>query len=119
MTGPSGFVQGSTTDEPCRSTAETQFTHVLTRDLAVMETEITRQMWADLKAVQPTLPIDPTNTSYGSGMTNPVQNPTWYETVLFANLLSVRNGLTRCYYKDVAFTDPGHEFQLHIGHLLR
>ncbi len=33
---------------------ETQFTHTLTRNLAVMETEITRQMWADLQAVQPT-----------------------------------------------------------------
>jgi len=100
------FTQGSPADEPCRSSDETRFNHTLTRNIAVMETEITRQMWADLRAVQPTLPADPTDTSYGSGMTNPAQNMSWYETVLFANLLSVQNGLTRCYYKDAAMTDP-------------
>ena len=61
-------------------------------------------MWADLKAVQPTLPSDPTDTSYGSGMNNPVQRVTWYEAILFANLLSVEQGLTPCYYKDASFT---------------
>ncbi|MBN2383045.1 SUMF1/EgtB/PvdO family nonheme iron enzyme [bacterium] len=104
------FTQGSPTDEPCREPydpgSETQFNHTLTRNVAVMETEVTRQMWADLLAVQPSLPADPTNTSYGSGMSNPVNNPTWYETVLFANLLSLQNGLTQCYYKDAGFTDP-------------
>ncbi|MBN2382548.1 SUMF1/EgtB/PvdO family nonheme iron enzyme [bacterium] len=100
------FTQGSPTDEPCRGTNETQFNHTLTRNLAVMETEITRQMWADLLSVQPTLPADPTNTSYGAGMSNPVNRPTWYETVLFANLLSLQNGFERCYYKDSGFTDP-------------
>jgi len=104
---PSGtFTQGSPTDEPCRISNETQFNHTLTRTLAVMETEVTRQMWADLRAGQPTLPTDPTNTSHGSGMTNPAQYMTWYETVLFANLLSVQNGLTRCYYTDASFTVP-------------
>ncbi|MBN2381429.1 SUMF1/EgtB/PvdO family nonheme iron enzyme [bacterium] len=101
------FTQGSPTDEPCRlSDRETQFNHTLTRNTAVMETEVTRQMWADLRAVQPSLPADPTNTSYGSGMSNPVNSLTWYESVLFANLLSLQNGLTRCYYKDAGFTDP-------------
>ncbi|MBN2383984.1 formylglycine-generating enzyme family protein [bacterium] len=100
------FTQGSLTTEPCRNSDETQFNHTLTRNIAVMETEVTRQMWADLKAVRPTLPTDPTDTSSGSGMTNPAQNMSWHETVLFANLLSFTNGLTRCYYKDASFTDP-------------
>ena len=100
------FVQGSPVDEPCRYTNETQFTHTLTRNLAVMATEVTRQMWADLQAAQPTLPADPTSTSVGAGMSNPVQNNTWYEAVLFANLLSVERGLTRCYYTDAGFTTP-------------
>ncbi|MBN2384009.1 formylglycine-generating enzyme family protein, partial [bacterium] len=100
------FIQGSPTDEPCRIFNETQFIHTLTRNIAVMETEVTRQMWADLQAVQPTLPADPTNTSYGSGMSNPVNMPTWYETILFANLLSLQNGLDRCYYTDVSLTVP-------------
>lgn len=105
-TGSSGFVQGSSTAEPCRVSNEAQFTHVLTRNIAVMETEITRQMWANLKAVQPTLPDDPTDTWYGGGTNNPVNRPTWYEAVLFANLLSVQNGLTRCFYTDAIFATP-------------
>ncbi len=104
------FTQGSPADEPCRepmgSGSETQFTHVLTWNIAVMETEVTRQMWADLKVAQPTLPADPTDTSWGAGMTNPVQAATWYEAVLFANLLSAQRGLTRCYYADAEFTVP-------------
>ncbi len=104
---PAGtFTQGSPADEPCRESWETQFTHTLTRNLAVMATEVTRQMWADLRAAQPTLPADPTNTTYGAGMTNPVQTVTWYEAVLFANLLSLQQGLTRCYYTDAGFTTP-------------
>lgn len=104
---PAGsFVQGSTEDEPCRSEEEAQFTHVLTLDLAVMETEVTRQMWADLRAAQPTLPADPTNPSYGAGMKNPVQTITWYEAVLFANLLSAERGLAPCYFTDAGFTTP-------------
>ncbi len=104
---PAGsFVQGSPEDEPCRVSDETQFTHTLTRNLAVMATEVTRHMWAELKAAQPTLPVDPTSTDDGAGMTNPVQHVTWYEAVLFANLLSVQRGLTRAYYTDAGFTDP-------------
>jgi len=98
---PAGtFTQGSPMEEDCRRGDETQFTHNLTRNLAVMETEVMRQMWVDLQAVQPSLPDDPTNTQYGSGMNNPVQWNTWYEAVLFANLLSVEQGLTQCYYTD-------------------
>jgi len=104
---PAGtFTQGSPADEPCRQSDETQFSHTLTRNLAVMETEVTRQMWADLLAAQPTLPADPTDTLHGAGMSNPVQRTTWYEAVLFANLLSLQQGLTRCYYTDAGFTTP-------------
>jgi len=104
---PAGtFPQGSPTDEPCRFSYENQFTHTLTRNLAVMETEVTRKMWADLLAAQPTLPDDPTYPEYGAGMNNPVQTVTWYEAVLFANLLSLQQGLARCYYTDAGFTTP-------------
>jgi len=99
-------IQGSPSDESCRSSDESQFTHTLTRNLAVMETEVTRQMWADLKTVQSSLPDDPTNDDYGSEMTNPVQSNTWYESVLFANLLSVEQGFTQCYYTDDTMTTP-------------
>jgi len=73
------FTQGSPDgtgvdpEEPCRSSNETQFSHNLTRNLAVMETEVTRQMWSDLWAVQATLPIDPSSTTYSPTLSHPVQ----------------------------------------------
>lgn len=105
---PSGkFAQGSPVSEPCRNaTVEIQFPHTLTKRLAVMETEVTRQMWADLKAVQTTLVNDSSDTVVSPGMNYPVQMTRWSEAVLFANLLSVQRGLSRCYYADAAFTDP-------------
>lgn len=105
---PAGtFTQGSPETEPWRDNVnETQFTHTLTRNLVVMETEITRQMWADLGAVQPTLPDDPSIIDYSPTMNHPVQMSTWYEAVLFANLLSLQNGYRRCYYTNSGFTTP-------------
>jgi formylglycine-generating enzyme required for sulfatase activity len=100
------FTQGSPPDEHCRINQESQFTNTLTRNLAVMETEVTRQMWADLLAVQPTLPADPSEVSTCGGMACPVQRVTWYETMLFANLLSLQQGLTRCYYTDASRAVP-------------
>ena len=103
------FIQGSPVTEPCRGGVgqeETQFTHTLTHNAAVMETEITRQMWVDLRALQASLPADPSDTYWSPDMSYPVQAVTWYETVLFANLLSIQNGLTPCYYRDATFTDP-------------
>lgn len=107
---PGTFNQGSPDDEPCRvafgSGGELQFSHTLTRTLAVMPTEVTQGMWSSLRASQPTLPTDPSDLSYGSGSTHAVQNLTWSEAALFSNLLSVRNGLDRCYYTDSGFTVP-------------
>lgn len=100
------FTQGSPEDEPCRSGEEDQFLHTLTRNIAVMQTEITRQMWIFLAALQPTLPADPSDPTYSSTTAHPVQMVPWYQTLLFANLLSIQNGHTRCYYKDSGFTIP-------------
>jgi formylglycine-generating enzyme required for sulfatase activity len=100
------FVQGSPAGEPCRADNETQFDHMLTHSLAVMETQVSRQMWANLRAKQPTLPADPTDTEFGAGSDNPVQSVTWHEAVLFANLLSVERELTPVYYVDAALTQP-------------
>ncbi len=85
---------------------ETQHPVTLTRGFYMMTTEVTRQMWADLKAAQPTLPDDPSDTTYSPTLNHPVQKNTWYEAVLFANLMSLRDGYTRCYYKDSGFTTP-------------
>ena len=105
---PAGmFTQGSPDTEPCRWEGEgVQFTHILTRHLAVMETEISRQMWADLQGYQATLPNDPSQTSTSPTKSHPVQKCAWFESLLFANLLSLQNGFTQCYYKDADYTTP-------------
>jgi formylglycine-generating enzyme required for sulfatase activity len=101
------FTQGSPSGEPCRYSNEgPQHQVTLTRGFHMMTTEVTRRMWAELKAVQPSLPADPTNLNFGLGMNHPVQSNTWYESVLFANLMSVQYGHTQCYYKDSGFTTP-------------
>jgi len=61
-------------------------------------------LWSDLQSVQLSLPDDPTNITFGSGMNNPVQSVTWFEVVLYANLLSIEQGLTPSYYEDSSFT---------------
>jgi len=102
---PAGtFLQGFRAPDPCADPPP--FTHTLTAELAVMQTEVTRAMWVALKARQASLPADPTNETYGAGMDNPVQTVTWYESVLFANLLSTEQGFSCCYYTDSSFTIP-------------
>jgi len=105
---PAGrFIQGSPATEPCRDSDEgPQFTHILTRNLAVMETEVTRGMWAELKAVQPTLPNDISRTDVSPTMDHPAQSMHYEACFLFANLLSLQQGFTQCYYADEAFTEP-------------
>jgi formylglycine-generating enzyme required for sulfatase activity len=101
------FYQGSPTAEACRLDGEARFEHMQTLNFAAMETEVTRAMWTALRAAQPTLPADP-STNFGliGVIDAPVQRVTWREAVLFANLLSVANGLQRCYYKDNFFLIP-------------
>lgn len=104
---PAGtFVQGSPAEEPCRSASESQFTHTLTYNLAVMEIEVTRQMWTDLRAVQSDLPADPSASFPDGGMNHPAQQVTWQMAVLFANLLSQQAGLRACYYSDAELNYP-------------
>ena len=112
---PGEFYQGSPDNEPCNDVDEPLFEHILTRNIIAMETEITRQMWWDLQMVQPDLVDDPTAELYGDGANNPVQNVTWYEAVLFANILSINNGFTRAYYADAGFTVPIDATNYHSG----
>lgn len=101
---PAGtFVQGSTTD-PCQVFDAAAFTHRLTRSFAMMETEVTRGMWAALRALRPTLPEDPSGSV--TSPDHPLVESTWYEAVLFANLLSLERGLTPCYYTDASRSVP-------------
>ncbi len=100
------FRQGSPDDEPGRESDENQFPHTLTMGLAVMETEVTRQMWADLRAQVPDLPADPSDTAISPTMQHPVQYLTWYEAVLFVNVLNSVEGRGVVYFLDPAFTVP-------------
>ena len=97
------FSQGSPSDEPCREVDEIPFTHTVSQQLAVMATEVTQAMWAALKAVQPSLP---SNQSQFPAPQNPVEKVRWMDAVLFANLLSLQQGLNQCYFKDAAFGTP-------------
>lgn len=105
---PAGsFNQGSPTGEIGRNTDEgPQFRHTLSRGLLVMETEVTRRMWAELKDAQTTLPADPSGPPNPAQLDNPVKSASWYHGILFANLLSLQQGLTRCYYTDSTRTTP-------------
>lgn len=100
------FRQGSPADEPGREADENRFPHTRTTGLAVMETEVTRQMWADLRALVPQLPADPSDTAISPTLGHPVQYVTWYEAVLFANVLSEQRGYGDGYFLDAAFTVP-------------
>jgi formylglycine-generating enzyme required for sulfatase activity/Leucine-rich repeat (LRR) protein len=102
LTGSKGFIQGAQETDPGHSFSgwEDQFEHVLTKNIAAMETEITRQMWTNLKAVQSSLPDDPSYLPYSFELNQPVQYVSWYKAVLFANVLSLQNGFTPCYYTD-------------------
>jgi len=104
---PAGtFTQGSPNSEPCRWTDEAQFTHTLTRDLAVMQTEVTQRMWADLKTARGAAFDLADPSSHRSNPNLPVEEVTWHEAVLFANELSADRGLTRVYFRDAALTEP-------------
>ena len=105
LISPGSYWRGSPGYEPCRSSNEgPQHQVTLTGGFYMMTTEVTRQMWADLQATQPTLPDDPSNTAMSPTMEHPVQRVTWYEAVLFANLMSLQDGLIPCYYTNATFT---------------
>ncbi len=103
---PGIFTMGSPETEPCRDPDETQHQVTLTRGFYMMQTEMSRQMWADLKEDQPSLPADPSNPDYSPTLDHPVQYTNWFEAILFSNLKSLQDGYTRCYYKDAGYTIP-------------
>ena len=102
---PAGsFTMGSPDDEICRGEDEAEHTVTLTKGFFMQQVEVTRGMWADLKSAQPDLPDDPSDTQYSPTTDHPVQYVTWHEAILFANLKSLEDGYSQCYFRDAAFT---------------
>lgn len=88
---------------------------ILSQDIHMMQTEVTRQLWLDLRDSQPDLPEDPSDLAVSPTLNHPVQNCSWFEAILFANLLSLQNGLTPCYYSDELFINPIDEMNYTTG----
>lgn len=107
---PSGtYLRGASDTEPqaCVSDVELpQHQVTLTRDFYIMTTEVTRQMWADLKATHPRLPEDPSNTFHSPEPNYAAQSVNWGQAVYFSNLLSDKHSLPKCYFLDAALTLP-------------
>ena len=104
---PGTFIMGSPDDEPCRASSEgPQHQVTLTHGYYMMRTEVTRGMWEEVKEEFPELPDDPSNLRESPTMEHPVHGVEWYEAIFFANLFSLKQGYTLCYYADEEFTVP-------------
>ncbi len=82
---------GSPVGEPGRDDDETQHEVHLTRGFWLGETPVTQSQWREL--------VPGTNPSHfkSGGDELPVESINWFEAVEFANRLSDREGLPRCY----------------------
>ena len=90
------FEMGSPTYEEYRKKDETLHDVVLTKDFVMMNTEITNKLYEMVMNKKP-----PSVKSYeGISLLDdnkPVQNITWVQAARFANALSKKEGLPRCY----------------------
>lgn len=99
---PAGsFTMGSPEDELGRSTLydETQHTVTLTQSFYIQTTEVTQGQWTAVMG-------EGTNPSEFSecGDDCPVETVTWYDSVIFCNRLSKKEGFTPSYYADSSYT---------------
>jgi len=84
------FKMGSPTSESCRQIDETPHDVMLTGNFEMMTTEVTQDQFYAVMLYKP---------SYFSscGGTCPVEQVSWYEAAAYANALSAKAGLTKCY----------------------
>lgn len=88
---PSGsFLMGSPQSEPGHDTDETQHQVTLTHAFEMMESEVTQGQYQALMGNNPSYYKD-------CGSNCPVEFVSWYNSLLYANALSARNGLPSCY----------------------
>lgn len=108
------FQQGSSSFENCKQADEMIWPtgdpcsypvlHELTNSFYMMETEVTRDMWNKVRDRFPSLVADP--SFYSDSVDHPVENVSWFEAVLFANLVSEMSGLYPCYFADAGLATP-------------
>ena len=80
------FVMGSPEDEVDRCKDEVQHEVELTRDYFVMKYQVTQGLWESVMGEKP---------SHFKGASRPVEYVSWFDSVLFANKLSEREGLEK------------------------
>lgn len=97
---PGCFIMGSPDNEWSHSPQERRVKVTLTRAFEIGEHEVTQAEWTALALPNPSRVID-TGPALGLGDCAddncPVGNVTWFEAVSYANLLSDKQGLGRCY----------------------
>ena len=84
------FKMGSPSTESCRGTDETQHDVTLTHKFEMQTTEVTQDQFHAVMGYKPWK-----FTSCGG--TCPVEQVTWYEAAAYANALSAKANLTKCY----------------------
>ncbi|MCB1036860.1 MAG: SUMF1/EgtB/PvdO family nonheme iron enzyme, partial [Acidobacteria bacterium] len=87
---PGTTTLGSAKEEPGRDEGEQIREVTLTRGFWLAETELTQAQWSQLA-------VSNTALFKACGSDCPVEGVNWFEAVAFANLLSKREGLARCY----------------------
>jgi formylglycine-generating enzyme required for sulfatase activity len=97
---PGCFIMGSPEHEWGHPPQEKRVKVTLTRGFVIGQHEVTNQEWASFSLANPGTVIEE-GPSAGIGDCSepecPVGNVTWFEAVSYANLLSDREGLERCY----------------------
>ena len=94
---PAGTFDMGTETEMCRDGDEDPIHQVtLTRSFYMQQTEVTQEQWVSVFG---------TNPSYHSGCDQcPVENVTWFDSVIYCNRLSQAEGLRPAYYSDSSYT---------------
>jgi formylglycine-generating enzyme required for sulfatase activity len=88
---PAGtFTMGSPSGETGRDSDETAHKVTLTRSFWMQTTEVTQAAWQAAMGSNP-------SKDQSCGATCPVEQVSWFQTVVFANLTSIRDGYPPCY----------------------
>jgi len=90
-TVPAGcYWRGSPTSEKCRGSDESRHPVTLTRNIEVMQTEVTQAMYQARAGSNP-------SSNKICGTACPVETITWFRAAEYCNMLSAAKGLAKCY----------------------